>query len=1162
MIYYVKNGGLDSNDGLSDATAFATGGKLNSVLMPGDIAKFKRGDTFDLFDITFQGTELNPIQIDVYGDEADPKPVFTGLQELSGWTSIGSGLYKITDVNLPARINFLLNERALSTHARWPRSSYNQITGGTGSTTGTVSDTVNLSGLDFTGGEVVTKKEAWVTDRQLITSHSGTTLNFSGGSTYNIRSDWGYFIQNHRDACTELGDWCQEGNDIVMFFGAETPTDHTINAPYVETINFTNADNVWINNIRIEGINGGSDATGYIPAFLLSASQNVKFITCEIEFIGNTVFYFEANNNNGFTLLGTSVKNCLNNVFWNRYSSSNKVFNIENSLFENIGHINGAGGNGGLSYTAIAFSGDTEGATVKGNRLINIGYNGINLGGYEFLIEGNFLDNCCMNKDDGGCIYHYGKNDILKTYDKTRRIVRNNIAVNSIGTNEGKPSWFAGTPLPYAAVEAFYFDDDSKEITVENNTGIGCRYGVKLHNTQEIALTNNLLFDNKESQVIFANSNLGTYKNRSITFTGNVLYANAGQLVAIITSMDSDGGMPTDAGLIGMLDNNYYMRPSNEADIIEVEKTGTGANTSLFSLTEWKLSGYGHDANSLGSPTTSQEVELIYNDSSETITHVPNRIRVDKDGNIIASTFDIEPYTAKILLDDQGQAYPLTKHLYTDSIIWDSDLELTGLVPNAVTSDSQMPQIEPLSYYYQDDTVTFRNFGTSGRFKPDVRHPQNPTSSSARLRLEQQLRNTQIKSAVHVRFSLSVYVPESTNLIPYGENTILQWHAGASSPYSSPSWRYNIQYHNSRWIQEIVMRWGNSPTSENYMRVCLGEFVKGQWPDIIVDHVFSNDIDVGRSTVWLNGNIARIYNRDTMEPMVVPTTGNNQDETSPSKGTFETWNGQSVFIWNGKTIYPDPYIFENKYPKFGLMNSELFNGTWYENGELVNTTDPEAPYYMDLSLYGYGNLDFNIDNINFDISTDDDWQWYERISADRNQPNEVPSYFIEKPTDVITHTISVSAGTGGSATGGGTVIEGDEETLTATPDEGFTFDGWFEGGVLASLDNPYVFTVTQDRTLVAQFTEVIPDPITYTVTLTAGTGGSVTGSGEYEDGSTAEGVAIPDPGYTFLKWSDNSTDNPYSFTVSGDISLTALFQQDEPDPVPESITVRGRFKIV
>ncbi len=62
-------------------------------------------------------------------------------------------------------------------------------------------------------------------------------------------------------------------------------------------------------------------------------------------------------------------------------------------------------------------------------------------------------------------------------------------------------------------------------------------------------------------------------------------------------------------------------------------------------------------------------------------------------------------------------------------------------------------------------------------------------------------------------------------------------------------------------------------------------------------------------------------------------------------------------------------------------------------------------------------------------------------------------------------------------------------------------------------------------------------------------GGTVTGAGEYEYGSTCTLTAIANPGYMFMDWTDEngnviSTDEEYSFTVSNNRTFTANFVED------------------
>ena len=57
--------------------------------------------------------------------------------------------------------------------------------------------------------------------------------------------------------------------------------------------------------------------------------------------------------------------------------------------------------------------------------------------------------------------------------------------------------------------------------------------------------------------------------------------------------------------------------------------------------------------------------------------------------------------------------------------------------------------------------------------------------------------------------------------------------------------------------------------------------------------------------------------------------------------------------------------------------------------------------------------------------------------------------------------------------------------------------------------------------------------------------GTVEGAGEYKENTSATLTATPIEGYHFVKWSDETTVNPYTFTVTGEVSLTATFAPNQ-----------------
>lgn len=194
-----------------------------------------------------------------------------------------------------------------------------------------------------------------------------------------------------------------------------------------------------------------------------------------------------------------------------------------------------------------------------------------------------------------------------------------------------------------------------------------------------------------------------------------------------------------------------------------------------------------------------------------------------------------------------------------------------------------------------------------------------------------------------------------------------------------------------------------------------------------------------------------------------------------------------------------------------------------------------------------------------------DGQYEDLAGTPVSIPYTLPAYegaVLLKVSDtppVQEYDISVTVIGSGSVSGGGTYEDAQEVTLSATSDAGWSFLHWSDiEGIY--LDNPLSFIAEGNRSLEAIFVEDIPPVEEYTVTLIAGTGGTVSGSGVYEDGEQATVTAIPDSGWHFVRWSNDVTDNPYEFTVTGDVTLQAIFKQD--DPSPSVIIVKGKFRIV
>ena len=175
-----------------------------------------------------------------------------------------------------------------------------------------------------------------------------------------------------------------------------------------------------------------------------------------------------------------------------------------------------------------------------------------------------------------------------------------------------------------------------------------------------------------------------------------------------------------------------------------------------------------------------------------------------------------------------------------------------------------------------------------------------------------------------------------------------------------------------------------------------------------------------------------------------------------------------------------------------------------------------------------------------------------------------------------TYTVTFNAN-GGELSGNATVEVEEGEKITGAPTaskDGYTFDGWFDaatGGDEVSLST---YTVTEDVTLYAQYTEdeepgpgpgPQPEPETYTVTFDAN-GGTLSGNAtvEVEEGKTITGAPTAGKdGYTFDGWFDAATGGNKidlsSYTVTKDVTLYAQYTEDEepgPDEPAPALDIR------
>ena len=122
--------------------------------------------------------------------------------------------------------------------------------------------------------------------------------------------------------------------------------------------------------------------------------------------------------------------------------------------------------------------------------------------------------------------------------------------------------------------------------------------------------------------------------------------------------------------------------------------------------------------------------------------------------------------------------------------------------------------------------------------------------------------------------------------------------------------------------------------------------------------------------------------------------------------------------------------------------------------------------------------------------------------------------------------------------GTGLYVKGSEVTVSATKDEYKKFISWTLNGQVVSEEENYSFILTEDSVLVGNYQDIPAR----TLTVVGGKG-----SGVYPEGKTVTVTSEPPKYQTFINWTVDgdvvSTEDPYTFVLEGDTTITANFDE-------------------
>jgi parallel beta-helix repeat protein len=639
--------GNDGNNGTSSLAPWRTITKVNSafsIIKPGDRILFNRGDTFyGTIIVTKTGSVANPIVIGPYGTGANP--VITGFTTVTGWTNEGNGIYSKVLAS-EAQTNMVSMDGINICMGRYPKSTYQTYE----SFASNVSITDNGLGdfTNWTGAEVVIRKNDWTLDRCLITKHTGDILTYTSlGTNQNSTANYGYFIQNDLRCVTKLGDWYHNKSTgkFYMYFGTIDPVTKTVKVATLKNLvtNQNGADYLTINNISL---------SGSIENVVNYTWQNDHCLinSCNISFAGQDGIRL-------FGDFGTVDNNQI--TFCNAYGIYSYGTNtlITNNALTNLNTIAGQS-KGWLEYTGIYV--EKNDCIIQYNRIENVGYNGISLGvnANNITIQNNFITNSCLILNDGAGIYLGGTHTSIK--------IDGNIILNTIGNN-------TGTLNKTLMAEGIYLDESANHITVINNTISGClNSGIKLHKAHDNTVQNNTSFNNYTG-IDFENwTGTSTIYNNSIT--GNIFFAKSSSQFCLRFS-----SVTNDIPAFGTAGNNYYLRPIDDNYVIYTNQTSIGPKNRT--LSDWQLFTK-QDASSHKSPitlTNTNDIRFEYNELKTNKIVILEKPMIDVKGTKYFNSVTLLPFTSVVLMVDPNPVQPVIP-VYTGSVIENvspSTLEMT-----------------------------------------------------------------------------------------------------------------------------------------------------------------------------------------------------------------------------------------------------------------------------------------------------------------------------------------------------------------------------------------------------------------------------------------------------------------------------------------------------
>jgi parallel beta-helix repeat protein len=550
---------------------------LFATALPGDTIFLKRGDVFSgKLVMAKSGSAGDPIVLTAYGE--GEKPVVSGLTRLNNFSQQSGKIWSHSLSATPAVV--LVNEVQQAVGRKPNRS---EAGGGyrfySAFTATTITSNDLLSDPNWTGGEIVIRKNRWILDRCPILDHTGSVITFQNPSQYIPSKNFGYFIQNHISTLDQDGEWAYDKlqKKLLLYLNSYSASATNVQVSTTDVLlDLIKLQHITLQDIAFTGANETAVNAPY--------SSFINFKGCEFSYSGlNAIFMNYSTNVN---IERCRFENLNNNGITTQWGCAN--ITVHNNYFNGIGLFAGMGKNGDLGYQALTIKGKNN--RITDNVIKSTGYIPIRFEGDFVTIENNFIDRFCSVKDDGAAIYTW--NNDANAPENTARVVKDNIILNGIGAGAGT------SYLNQRNAHGIYLDDNSANVEITGNTVAYCSdAGVYIHNSRKSVIRNNTFFNN-DKQLYFQHSNTSPHLPvRSLDVKENILFSNESNrhLIHVRTIKD-------DVGQFGVSDSNYFNRPfSREPFVFSSYRKNYNEFLQAYDLSSWQ-GAFGKDRLSKNAP--------------------------------------------------------------------------------------------------------------------------------------------------------------------------------------------------------------------------------------------------------------------------------------------------------------------------------------------------------------------------------------------------------------------------------------------------------------------------------------------------------------------------------------------------------------------------------